>query len=239
METLKIRRVSQLGIGADYGKGDCGMACLSMILDYHGISATVDELGKRAGYSGGYLITDSIDMSKVARQYGIDYDWSRFVTTELVRDELDKGRPVTALVWYQSLPKKYDFSYRNNHWIVLTGYNDEGFFYHDPYWPASYTQGVHEFITTAQFKVAWKNIHSNYGSTNGVMFTNSAIFTEPEVTTSLYDEIVYVRYWLEQATREIESGNYERAREINLSLLDSRLYPLEFKLKEMENGEKV
>jgi predicted double-glycine peptidase len=105
----------------------CGPASLASVMTYHGMPTDQNTVGK-AVYSEklqGALITD---LERYARQKGFETKSGRGTVEELKTD-LDRGRPVIVLVdlgfWVVSKP----------HYLVVIGYDDEGFTAHDGYTP--------------------------------------------------------------------------------------------------------
>jgi len=105
----------------------CGPASLASVMTYHGMPMDQNTVGK-AVYSEklqGALITD---LEKYARQKGFETTSGRG-TAEVLKAELDQRRPVIVLVdlgfWVVSKP----------HYLVVIGYDDEGFTAHDGYTP--------------------------------------------------------------------------------------------------------
>ena len=105
----------------------CGPASLASVMTYHGMPTDQNTVGK-AVYSEklqGALITD---LERYARQKGFETKSGRGTVEELKTD-LDRGRPVIVLVdlgfWVVSKP----------HYLVVIGFDDEGFTAHDGYTP--------------------------------------------------------------------------------------------------------
>jgi ABC-type bacteriocin/lantibiotic exporter with double-glycine peptidase domain len=221
---MEIKWISQLGTTASYGEGDCGMACLAMILDYHGQVFTVDQLSKMANYSEKFKYTNSQDMEVLALRLGIELKFKRFCTLEQIDKELSEDRPVVALVQYKYLPTRYSKTYDDNHFIILTGKNENTYLYSDPFWTRG---GYNVKMTVGDFSLAWKNIYSSYGSYNAAMFTKSSkkIVTINDVT-KMYELARHSRWTVEQAIREIELLNSHMARPRLLELIDQKTGPL-------------
>jgi ABC-type bacteriocin/lantibiotic exporter with double-glycine peptidase domain len=105
----------------------CGPASLASVMTFHGISEDQKTVGA-AVYSEklqGALITD---LERYARQKGFETKSGRGTMEEL-KAEIDRKRPVIVLVdlgfWVVSKP----------HYLVVIGYDDEGFTAHDGYTP--------------------------------------------------------------------------------------------------------
>ena len=107
----------------------CGPASLASVMTYYGVPENQKTIGA-AVYSEklqGALITD---LERYARQKGFETK-SGQGTVEELKAEMDRGRPVMVLVdlgfWVVSKP----------HYLVVIGYDDEGFTAHDGYTPAN------------------------------------------------------------------------------------------------------
>jgi len=105
----------------------CGPASLASVMTYHGTPVDQKAVGA-AVYSEklqGALITD---LERFARDAGFETRSGRG-TPEGLKTEIDRGRPVIVLVdlglWVVSRP----------HYLVVFGYDDEGFKAHDGYTP--------------------------------------------------------------------------------------------------------
>ena len=105
----------------------CGPASLASVMTFYGSPADQKTIGA-AVYSEklqGALITD---LEKYARQKGFETKSGRGTAEEL-KAELDRRQPVIVLVdlgfWVVSKP----------HYLVVIGYDGEGFTAHDGYTP--------------------------------------------------------------------------------------------------------
>ena len=105
----------------------CGPASLASVMTFYGVPEDQKTIGA-AVYSEklqGALITD---LEKYARQKGFETTSGRGTAEEL-KAEIDRKRPVIVLVdlgfWVVSKP----------HYLVVIGYDDEGFTAHDGYTP--------------------------------------------------------------------------------------------------------
>ena len=105
----------------------CGPASLASVMTYHGTPVDQKAVGA-AVYSEklqGALITD---LERYAREAGFLTKSGRG-SAEGLKTEIDRGRPVIVLVdlgfWVVSKP----------HYLVVIGYDDEGFTAHDGYTP--------------------------------------------------------------------------------------------------------
>jgi hypothetical protein len=96
----------------------CGPASLAMILNYWGIRVPPGDIAKEifSDSAGGTL---NIDMVLYAQGKGL-FAFQFKATIDELRKYIDSGYPVIVLV-------DYGFSlYRVNHFMVVTGYNEQG-----------------------------------------------------------------------------------------------------------------
>jgi len=108
----------------------CGPASLAAVMTYHGAPTDQKTVASRV-YSDklqGALITD---LDRYARDAGFETKSGRG-TEEWLKAEIDRGRPVIVLVdlgfWVVSKP----------HYLVVFGYDGEGFKAHDGYSPGNH-----------------------------------------------------------------------------------------------------
>ncbi len=125
----------------------CGPASLASVMTFYGAPEDQKKIGA-AVYSEklqGALITD---LEQYARQKGFETK-SGQGTVEGLKAEMDRGRPVMVLVdlgfWVVSKP----------HYLVVIGYDDEGFTAHDGYTPANR-------YPFARFSEVWEKMGNVY-----------------------------------------------------------------------------
>ena len=158
---LIIPYVSQNGLGATYGKGDCGIACLTALGRAVGQSMTVDAVGKLAGLAEGYTWSHILSHVKyVATRMGITLSWHPRTTAQHLVAELEANRTAILLVYYPLLQKRRLADYTEGHFIQVTGYEVvEGqtyFFYDDPEWLAQKDGEDIRISAEALMAAAWK-----------------------------------------------------------------------------------
>lgn len=108
----------------------CGPAALSSVFQYYGVNITQDEIGKEVYIENlkGALITD---LENYAKKYGFKTDLKKS-NVEEIKKYIDEKKPVIALV---------DFGFlfvSKPHYIVIVGYDENGFFVNDGYQPNKY-----------------------------------------------------------------------------------------------------
>lgn len=134
---LRVPYVSQLGPGAEFGTGDCGLTCVTAIARACGHpEISVDEVCRltslRRGFLGAHITGD---VAYAARRLGIALHYAAELTAERIERELANGRPVILLVFYPLLERRFDPAYRDGHFILVHGASGGRFYYDDPYWP--------------------------------------------------------------------------------------------------------
>ena len=155
---LNVPWLSQLGETAAFAPGDCGPACVAMVLSFLGKKVTVDEVSKATGMPSGFKLSSNQTLWKTAIKWDVTLYWARNLARQALVDEVDAGRPVICLVHYPSLVKKYDPKYPQCHFVVITGHTDSSVSYHDPYWRDS-SGGAHIEIDNEAFDKAWSNVN--------------------------------------------------------------------------------
>lgn len=148
---------AQLGAGADFGVGDCGMACLAMVLAARGVRVSVDALGQAAGFGAGYGSASYKDLIRVGAMHGVQLV-HRTLTVLDVMDRAVLGQATICLVNYLSLPAacRFTASYDGGHWVVARGVEDGAVVMNDPFWPAGCGRGDGERVPVAAFDLAWR-----------------------------------------------------------------------------------
>lgn len=137
---LPVPFVSQLDGQSDDNHNDCGPACCKMIgLAFFAITVgvsvdsimawmvgDVDKDGK-ADYDRPTWVSTNI---KYLASIGINAISQTYVTLQEIKNNLDNGHPMIALVYYQDLPNVSGYF---PHYIVVLGYGDGKIIIHDPY----------------------------------------------------------------------------------------------------------
>jgi hypothetical protein len=130
--------------GSAWQGSNCGPAILGMILDGFGLTGqSTDDLRFRAHtYQGtvGMRTGTALDhIAHVAEDFGVrtyglyggNGQWRSWGVDD-IREQLKMGRPVVPLVRLYLLPTYENSLPRWGHYVLITGMNEEGFFYSDP-----------------------------------------------------------------------------------------------------------
>lgn len=152
MPILKVPLVTQWGIQANFKRTDCGPSCVLMVLEYYNKRGdlTVDKLSAETtlvardnGLTPGQLVS-------LGAKHGLKLR-VQFDTTEAqIKNEIDNGRPVIALIAYRFILGRLD--QRDNkpgsdgHFVVVVGYDDTHFVIDDPDNWAPFTEKGHNFL---------------------------------------------------------------------------------------------
>ncbi len=138
---LQVPYRSQLD-GSIYAGANCGPASAGMILEYFGLKVETQELRTLANrIQGVYHPNTGVAievLESILELYGLtglDLKQGKALrrwSLDLVRDHLRAGHPVVPQLRYNLLPNREDYRDPDDHYVVLTGYYGDQFFYNDP-----------------------------------------------------------------------------------------------------------
>ncbi len=158
---IDVPYLSQLGLTASYAPGDCGAACLAMLLNWRGVgkTVTVDDVSKATGQPPGYKFLSFDLMIRTAAQFGLILKHTFGYLDDDIDVEIQMGKPLIALVNYQSIPPalRREALYNAGHWVVIVGSDVTSIYYHDPNWPDA-SGGANKRIATADFMKAFQTV---------------------------------------------------------------------------------
>lgn len=119
----------------------CGPASMASVLSYWNVRAEPDDIGKEI-FSKSARGTLTIDMILYAKKNGFYAEQSKG-SMEQLKNSVDSGYPIIVLV-------DYGISvFQINHFMVVTGYNNDGVIVHSGKFP-------NRFISQKDFLSAWK-----------------------------------------------------------------------------------
>lgn len=116
---------SQWDGSANKTRDDCGPSCIAMILDSYGELLTVNDVFDKTGAAPDYYISFD-QMYKAIRSYGYTFDVMYDQSPEGLRFLLDKGQTPIALIHYEFLSSRQDNGFKGPHFVVVTGYDENG-----------------------------------------------------------------------------------------------------------------
>ncbi|MBN1284863.1 MAG: SH3 domain-containing protein [Anaerolineae bacterium] len=164
---LSVPWVSQIDRDST-GAFDCGQASLLMVLKFHDkvdVGVTVDDLNKIVP-----KYTSATQLRELAAHYTLTLKALYTDSVDRLRAVIDKGRPAIVLVDYVKLEfpdHLLSGPDQGWHWLVVTGYKDDGtFIVHDPLW-LPYQRGGRggAYLTierdTLQNALLWQGIEEN------------------------------------------------------------------------------
>jgi hypothetical protein len=174
---LPVPYLGQWGEGADERRGDCGPACVAMLAHFLSrFRPSVDQAAAACGQpvtAPGSHYTNHAQLRAGAQAYGFglrtcsEYNPPK-LTPDLIKANLDDGRPVIALVHYGVLrdhtngtgyAENQDRNYERGHWFLVVGYDADGYIVNDPdYWGDSAYLGDHRYIPCDAFELALATI---------------------------------------------------------------------------------
>ena len=144
----------------DYS-ADCGPTCLAMIFNYYQIEMTPNEVYEFLPEKKpkDYVKIGEMMNAGAAKNITLTYEnyKNQYEAVSNLRENLDAGLPVIALIKYEPWQKKTGNPFKWGHFIVVTGYENGSFFFHDPLFgvwqPAG--KGSHFKMTEYQFCKGW------------------------------------------------------------------------------------
>ena len=144
---------SQHDDDARISRSDCGPACIAMLLEWHGVRVTIDDISRATSMGA----TNAGQLIAAAGRYGVQL--KRFAPMSLtdLEELINHGRPPIALIKYGDLgDHRQDMNYTGLHWIVVVGYDKGNIYINDPnYWGARRQEGKGLVVSRATFDHAW------------------------------------------------------------------------------------
>ncbi len=149
---LSVPYRSQWESDAMLNKGDCGPACVAMLVQYAtGQRSPIDRVSAECGMSESHKATFPDDLIRGAGKH--DVKLACLVVTSVVMAKT----PSIALVHYDDLPRM-DMGYTRGHWVVVTRVCDGQVTYHDPdWWGTRIADGEGRRVTVEVFDQAMKD----------------------------------------------------------------------------------
>ena len=154
---------SQWDTDAGDFQGDCGPACIAMMLDWTGgPKVAIDALAHEAGITDTRQATNASDLIRVAVQHGLRLR-QEVLTLDGLREELRQGRPAVVLVNYAQFGSlRQDTAYNGTHWCVVVGFGNGDVMLHDPdHWGDRRLEGNAKQVSVSVFDAAWASTLPN------------------------------------------------------------------------------
>ena len=136
----------------------CGLVCLKMVLDfYKAETPEISEFLKIALDKGTYhefngWIHDKI--VELAKDFGMEaYRKEEMENEQELKDFLDKGNPVIVSIKAQKFSPEFEGKF---HQIILIGYDENGFYYHDSDYQNGEGNGL--FVDRETFGKYWRKM---------------------------------------------------------------------------------
>ena len=151
--------------GSTYEWGNCGVAAITMAMEYYGHSwSTHDVRVSINTLTGDWSTKSGLDWRylKIAlerRGFAVQGPYTarggyQYWSLDDILAQTEQGRPVILLVHYRSLPGHEDDEWPGDHYIVFLGLTrDGGVIYHDPGFPGD--EGANRIIDQATLDRAW------------------------------------------------------------------------------------
>lgn len=129
---------------------DCGAKALQSVLVYYGIEIR-EELLIRLAHTDNKKGTLIKDILNILDKYKLKYTADNMEQSD-IKSYIDRKTPVIVLLqaWSDLSSKEYSVDYRDGHWVVAIGYDEENnFYFADPY--AFETT----YLTQNEFNARW------------------------------------------------------------------------------------
>jgi uncharacterized protein YvpB len=143
---LEVPWISQVDTVTAPGGFDCGQACVLMLLKYHNKVANTVTVKTLTNMLSGR--TTAQNLTTLAGRFNhrlsaVSGLQQTVESIETLKKPLSVGRPIILLVDYLSLQFANPIVTTNPglHWLVVTGYEGDTFYVHDPLWLAWHRNG--------------------------------------------------------------------------------------------------
>jgi hypothetical protein len=154
---LNVPYKSQNDPDAQVQNNDCGPACIAMILLSQGQSVATADVYAASGAEGDRALTFA-EVTAAAAHYSLPLRAQVNMSLQDVRNSIDQGTPLIALVKYQYLPDRQGQSTTGGHFVIVVGYDDDAgeIVINDPYyWASLRSQGDHHHYSYDTWEQAW------------------------------------------------------------------------------------
>jgi predicted double-glycine peptidase len=146
----------------------CGAASLMSICMYFGVGAeTISEFKKKVHTTradGTYYL----DMVDYARRFGLNAEAIPDMTPAQLEENVGNGKPVICSIQAYGKPEDYVRNDKDNgHYVVAIGFDEDNFYFMDPYRPAAHRQ--RGYIPKKEFPARWHDDEAKTGQPPNVI----------------------------------------------------------------------
>ena len=136
MVRLNIPYRSQQDGDANENQSDCGPTCVAMVLNYYNIPMTPNNVYHHMTAVPEGQFPRVYQLEQVITKHNLpkrrDTYLSKWNALENLRKNMDAGHPMIALVKYQPWQQITGNQFEWGHFVVITGYDDQNIYMHDP-----------------------------------------------------------------------------------------------------------
>ena len=174
---LEIPFFSQLTYGAELYHNDCGPACCSMLVAaIKDQIVSVNEWYKMEGW--GAPTTDigtyAYQLQAALLLFEISSILGSTLSLESIRSLIDQGRPIIPLVSYKVFSDANITQIKGtfNHWLVISGYDQENIITTDPYRTTNGLMAVPNELFSRSYLASYLVTHSTLETDNNAARLN-------------------------------------------------------------------
>jgi len=166
---LEVPYRSQEDNDARIATTDCGATCVAMLLGGFGRFEKIDDVFRSTGRSPKEFLSRG-DLIKAAAGFNLGLRRFNVGNQDFLKNSIDKNKPFIALVNYGAWSKSgsgvnTQSKFSSAHFVVVTGYDGNDVFIHDPlWWGIHRSGGNHKRMSYAQFAAAWGTAHEYPGN---------------------------------------------------------------------------
>lgn len=162
---LDVPYIRQEGIGATQFRNDCGCACVAMLLAYYtGNTPTVNELASETTLAQVDNGLYTKQLKTLAFNHGLNLDsFTGNMTIQFIKRWIDKKEPVLVLINYSYILGRLNQRDTSQHFVIVTGYDDNNIYVNDPDWYEPNINGGHNMqIPMIQFENSLRHASPSY-----------------------------------------------------------------------------
>lgn len=146
---------SQHDDDAKISRSDCGPACVAMLLEWRGLTITIDELARETSLGS----TNAGQLIAAAERHNLNLARRAPMSLPDIENQIRLNQPMITLIRYLDFGMtRQDLTYAGLHWVVVIGFDADSIYVNDPdYWGARRLEGQGRAIPRAMFDHAWGN----------------------------------------------------------------------------------